>query len=1721
VFNFLLEDKGLGDEMNFHKYTIFIITLILIISTINAANMQLDFKNDYASSEEYELQVYIDANSDGVWDAGYDYNVLVYIDANADGNFDLNTYFSGETSVASDGTYGSHVDANVPKTGDFNIVVSDLNSLSLTQWFNFYVPEFHDLNVNFTDSAIEMDENIEFKFHAFDSSGVQDHDYNSVDVNIYDNTGSVVYSTTLDRNASDANATVPLDVNVSEFDNNGTPGKYYVSTEKGYKTFSFNVETFKAFISVQDDSGNARKDFTPGETAYIKVKTSDTSGSPLDTNIMVYVNDILADSDDSNAYLDVTYSSTSSTGHYPVKVLVTYGGYTQTFYSEFVINSYYVDFYPVKNSLAGMRERKQGTFGPSVLSRYALTLNDVNGTVTLSTSDCNSLLKRMIIKKPGISYWKTEYLDANKGTDINLAWNSTNNRCDVNFLAPSTQGEYEIQVDTNNVSEYGISHSILNVKAVLLFFSPTDPASENLGFKFGFYDGEDVGLIPQIINLMSSNDDIDVNNLDSLALKLNGTSYDINSDYWTWYDSNAGDLNENLILISNTLFTDLGLGGGFYDVEAVLDTNNNSYQDVTAYGSFKYKVFSLTIAPYDTNSSSEKMEMFGPPVFKAEDENVGLQVTVKNSSNQAIAYADVNVISLRNFQTNEEVDVSSFDSGLTNSSGIATLNLGTMETGTYMAEVQATNESRTDTGMAFFMVKNYMSFMRPTDPNDYNTENEKLGKDQNFFGILMAFNPFAFSEVTDATISGNLRVYREGGDEEFKAEKVVNVSYDVNNDFSTTLSMGPGGGMEVGSSLTIYRTDDANWNPGYYHFFIDVSSATNGNDTAEGFFHVQDFSFNIFTDDDSEGGMEGEGGPPKSYFDPCNDYNFYIQSSIAGELRLSLRDDKTWDYACANCSSLSIDTNAGAGASDTNMVGDDETTLVTVKSTGICGNVKYGGEYILEVLGDNQGVGDAFRESSDEMFLETKLYNLYLPLSTENGGGEIRTVYYYEDNETGRYDSNIENNTDHDFNEMCGFSDFNSDYLGALSYDAVVFYPNGIFGGNVPTSYDNDLNYPMLINFTNETVILDLDKDCNFLDDNASGYIYSPGETIPIDVSGATPLLTGVERNSLKYILIHTDTNAEAASYSSFNNWYGEYDIDGNVLIPVVITDLFGSAVGLNDVNVYVNRVTKVDFYNMQPESLTAGTDYNAYDDNTDANGIAIPKITIAKTGDYQVELVLKSSDGNIQKINPWNGPMFAAKRFTVRPAFINKHRATQSGTDYNYGFIIDLNLSANKEGVSLSGSNLVPFVGRFDELTRDYDLDHDGSKDKNWYVVYESTTGNYQIDDDVNLTDPSSNEVNSSMVVLNTNWPTCIGPYQNAWDNNCDSSNTDARLQLDSTVMTLDDQNVDIINNGGFEDINSSSDTSLANNWVKGCTTYGLDNPCNDYNIWTDVADVNAGTYTTTYVLGADNNGAVYITQDLGNDSDDENVMYTLTFRAKLETDGPGNEMSAVLTSGGYDYNFPDNNWIPHGVSYPASYFDVTADWQEYSVDFNTIDNNFPGSNISLLLTTIEEDKNLYVDEMQLDRNVAPKRVVVYNKYEWRAKPASPVDFSNLSWNYMLWEDANRIDAVGSVDNNVYLQVEMRNLDKSALDVNASSSVYATLIKQNSCGSFNQGTKGTKTTGTFMRSGIWSFNFGELIDNGADANCTQYQVRIDENILISGTYYTDVSWEQLFFKNE
>lgn len=1698
-----------------NKVLLLAIFSLFLVSFSFADSMWYDFTNDYAVDGNAKLNVYVDADGDGNSDAGYDVNVIVHI---GDQNFVLNTNTgsNGYAEFNFDFNHEGYLETN---GSIVQLEIFDINN-DINKTIEFYQPEFKDMDLNWQVEKvldIEQDANIIFNPVFYDENGNVDSSFDgNFKVYLFDPNGTFV---------GDYNVYPDQNVEIPFTDFNDLVGKYKImigsldgdENNAGYKTFTFDVQSFKLVSYVQDaEMEESKSAFGTSEALELVAFAIDLNGDILTLDNLYYQidNEALVEynSIDTKTIIP-TILDELSVGSHKVLVIGTIGDYNQSINLQFDFLDYGSDALMKKNENAGTKERFSGAYAPDSNTTFFFGVKDFeeNDYTTFDESDCNALLSGLEYSKPGFKS-KVEI------EDFDVNYNSNQSLCEVTFTAPATEGEYVYTLDLNEDFNADFGDNLdaeikLDVQKYNLFLDPIDTESaidettgevDKKADKFEFFD-ENIGFVVNVVNLQdgTTGEDLNVSAIDTLQIIDGGVAYTLEPEDFDY------NYQTKFLIIDKDASEMQSVSGGF-EVQATFDTNSDETALLKSYGASKKKTFRISV---DLNMSAYD----GPP-YVTPDKNAVLVVNASNSSDSALDYVNVTVTRIYDFESMQEIDLSTLNgygasgdsntvnnlTAITDSSGIAYFNLGSdLNTGMYEITVDVNDGITNDEGVGFFMVKNFFAFGFPGDRQGNGTflENAYIGRNEIidiatfvFSGTGAGFGGTEFADISDYSIvSGTAKLFYETEDGTGRKQIDANVAYS-GEDVNWTKGSGDMQVTDPGKMARI--TPDRNLIPGIYEAIYDVnyfgSEPSGVIDTAITRFTIQGFGIQVcnYTETSVSCGesMMGEGGPGSdNTASPDSNILFVLNGSSSGDatLTISLIDEKSFStvsgaedmnyYLCdrsPNCTLRYTDANkqfnVNSNAQDNNHADDQNIKIVLPSNVPL-------GEY--EVLFDFVKAGVHTKYSR---FITIKQFNIVIP--TDMGGS--KESRYVEDWENGGVDTNILDTDNWWINQLCnGRNPSNNFVIDGIDYN--TFYHPMMSG-------QSDVNYPMLIDLDNKFIYIDSDWDCNFVNDlnfvsgdkNAHSELMNDGNSV---------LFTSVTLQSVKHMLIPADT--ESSNGDMQNNWLGEFDVGRDIILAMVITDVDGNPI--EDVNVVVNRVKKIDFLNGNMETLTSG--YTVVNDNnTDENGVVFIKINVEETGEYQLELIMTDSQGRREKLMPWDGPVFQIKKFSSEFGVVGEAR-------YNNQLItVDLN-SPSSDLVGLDQG--INFYGDYNEAVYG-DIDGNTDSNKTFYFIYDSTYYNrFNLDDDINFGEYEGSEsYGMKRTDLGSTWPTCLGDYNaditDGQQNDCINSN--AIMQASSEEYYL---NVDLMDtqnkNGSFEDYNVT--TTVPREYISP----------NDGNYWTDDVNKYDGNRALKY------SGTTQVRLNDGINISELNEDYNLNFYAFATAD---TNMRFVLSYDGEDgnkyYNFILNQWDANIGDVNSDYKQLFAvssiDWNYYSIDFNIED-------VSQLYITFigdeNNDVNFYVDLLKLDANLTTQRVSFYNRTSYRLLPSDllgEVD-DQFASSYMIWSNSDVSDT------NHYMEISITDRLRADLNISNDANVTATLLKRGTCAMMN-GPMMMTYMGQFTSERItgidsWVFNFGDL-GTGISSNCLMYDMRVDISADVGGTVYKDTAWNNFFIRN-
>lgn len=1195
------------------------------------------------------------------------------MDAN---NVDVNIQVVNSSGVVTDSNYlgdrnGSYSIAySFANADDYNITVQDLNN-STSASMQFSVSVINSIQINYDNSSYKppfdysnLPYSLPVTFTAYDVGDNTVGDGNSISVEILDSANTVQDSNSGTTN-SDGN--IQLYFDISDYN----AGDYYFSVNNGLVVFPFSIYSFRMYLSLTNpDTNNAQTVFKPDTNAKITVDvmnyagTQYISGATVDGAVYNSSNvpqSALSFSSTGGSYYAV-FTAPSTLGDYYLDINVSYGGTTQSQKISFKVQNYSMEVISHKFEGGGMGEKEKmpSVFPTSSTASLELHFAEINAselTNSQLTNICNngSINDHNFVlyyKKVGANDWNAILTE----NDISVSLETGTNYCTLSFQTPATPATYYIKVEArdlnvlNNTLDFS-EKTMITVQDYLVFLEPVDPSTcdttasdvaASCGFKFQFTLGERIGLRPTIIDLNSSTSENQISSLSGAIVFRSGSETQLLAPIDINYRS---DLNIIEINDSNTV---QNLSGGFYSGGFFVDIDSNgqlAQSNVTAFGFFYLKVLNVTTTLVDVNGNS--IATHGPPTY-ANNKNIYVKVTVKDSDGStAIRGAVVRASRLMNFFERKAIDVSSVDSNSTNSNGIATITLDYnalgIGSGEFMLEldINAATLGKTDTAMTFFERRNFYLEAMPINKSDCSSLPMVSG-DMNSTFLLEAKDAWMWQVLNDLNVT-MVKVFYEG-------TPTNPLSMPVEK---TVASFKTG---TINCNGEDYNYVDVNhngtWEQGFYKFQISVNSATKGNETTNGFIMVQPFFIVA---------IPAASGELAEYAEPGARWDFNIMSEQDVNITAKLIDLKNWNVFASDLNLYHKATGvqiAGTNYNfnDVNAGSDYNTIQVAIPSNlPIAKDIEMDG-YILQIDANN---GSETAEL--ELFIVPQKWQVLTAKAPEGEytRGEPGPFFFWitgDDYRKMLVDSNVEDNCI-DINEERGYTNANITDAN-LAYSRIVMVRAGEDDVN---GTQTDWNAIILINPDTEQVWVDRDNDCNFNEEPDINAL-----TVGSYVSGITsnmmyqdwskdgnwfqhpyngiPIITGITKSKLFY---STDAVVSAMSLDnpdiSSDPFIGTTDTDHDFGIPVVVRDLNGqAAVG---VTVSIQSVMLAEMGGGMPTALSA-SDYNSYDDTTDANGLALPKIAINNAGIILVGL--KVSNGATQTIMPWNGAIFQTKPYTV-----------------------------------------------------------------------------------------------------------------------------------------------------------------------------------------------------------------------------------------------------------------------------------------------------------------------------------------------------------------------------------------------------------------------------------------------------------------------------------------
>lgn len=1207
-----------------------------------------------------------------------DSNILVIIkvfenNGSAKSNVDVNSYLvnnlTGDVNTNSIAYSGSVQGTafriiRLSTAGDFNLVAIDLNdNISATVRIN--VGTIRSGSVTFNNHNppynISTGEDINFT--------VQGKNAASSDVNI-------MLRARLISDANGQAASPTFDINANGRDQNMidttnlSAGLYYIDVNNGLLIFPVTVYKFKGFMDLKDDQNNATNVLGAGSTVIINLKATNYDENVTQTISSATVT-VTQPEGDSNSSIPCVGTdqricryvvpSDANEGEYAVSATMTVGSDTLRVRRTFSVQTYQMSFFAQKFSGGDTGIEKMPSVYPTN-SSVAFEAHFVNAasTVELSGADLN----RTFCQDANISVFiqKSGDRDRNRITDT-TTWGSANPAfCVVTITAPSKQGNYVVTAETSYGTRKFSKSTMLVVQNFMIFLAPVAPDTFDAATpsgKFTFFKGEKVGFNPSYVDLNGSLNPAIVAVRSIQVTEASGVKTFRGSDVNWHTDKNMLSLS---VAAVNTL------SGGFNPVTATVDVNCSStcgpdgnVIGVTAIGMFKLSVLSISATVVDSNNavtSSQKTQHFGP-MSVGMDENIFIKVTAAAGSGTGISGATATLKTLNNVDTWQRVTVSSIASKVTDSNGVAIIDVGKLNSlglasGGYFGSVEViTSDGNVDSAEFFFEARSFMVFLQPADANCNFVQNFR--RDENASFVIWAFNPkqgFGGGDVNISVAStGALTLYYFGSPSkpQFPPTRMANINYDVNTSYLCPAGgfMGPGSGQNrTATRITIRGASDANWTTGFYSPSLAVTGRggdVNGvPEVGRGFMKVQSFGFLANPAKVNQFGPPI--GKPGSPFD-INvtvlgaDSNVSITAKlvdIQGGGHLEFEGGGTGGTGSGKDLNIGLnrpgaiyDCNANrCHAKDVNVINsrsprlqDSNTVKVLIPSGA---KVQ---EYLIVLTATDRSGSTA----EAEIFLTTKLFRV-VNLSWFQS---LFGVY------------GLQNTAPADWNTT-----------GARF--AQVYQYSGQAQGGGPTSPPNiDLNF--LVDYTGRVLVVDVNKDRNFMSTGDSNVAVG-GQFRNND--GNVFIITDISRvgnePGVKLIrLSAVDSNDAQFGY------VGEYAADANFTVPILVKDFNGSALDSNVTVTNIGQFTPGSFYPTMFATRSCSSiaelrycnlsnDFNALYAQTDANGLALLNLRVAKPGSFlMLEVTVWNTTGGTtlrqtQRLQPFEGPTVNVKKYTV-----------------------------------------------------------------------------------------------------------------------------------------------------------------------------------------------------------------------------------------------------------------------------------------------------------------------------------------------------------------------------------------------------------------------------------------------------------------------------------------
>lgn len=1288
-----------------------------------------------------------------------DSNILVMVkvfDNNGDAknNVDLNTYFVNKAGTASDINYHGSVQGLAFRTvklssaGDYNIVAKDLND-SITGTVTIKVGAVKSITATYGSHNPPFDatknDDINFTLQAKTAA--------SNDVN-----ATLTVRLVSDANNSQAAPSFSVDANAAStyaFDTNGlAQGLYYLDVNSGLALIPVPVFKYQGFADIKDDQNNATTAFGAGKTVFITVRATNFDGNVSQTisGLTVSVRDPEGDTNSSipcvipsQAICRFVVPSDSNSGEYTLTATMSVGSDQLVVRRSFSVLSYQMSFFAQKFSGGDAAIEKMPSVYPTGASAAfeahfvdTSTGSEITGTA-LQGRFCQDANILVYIQKSGDR-------DKNAIADTTTWSSGTPNYCVVTITTPSTQGNYIVTAEARFGTQKLTKSAMLVVQNFMIFLQPVaadtfDPSTPS--GKFNFFRGERVGFNPSYADLNGSLSPKIVRVRSIQVAESGGLKTFTGSDI-NWHTD------KNILSLSVAALNQLS--GGFKPVTAVVDVNKIGEQDsnsITALGMFKLSVLSLSASLVDSNNaltSSAKTQSFGP-MSVAPDENIYVKVTATSGSGgSGISGATASLKSLQNVETWQSVSASRILSKVTDSNGVAILDIGKLASlgltsGGYFGQVEVvTNDGNVDTTEFFFESRSFVAFMQPSDANCNFVQNFR--KDENATFIIRAFNPrqgFGTGDINlTVASSGALTLHYFGSPSkpQFPPNQIASVNYDVNANYRCpAMGFGSPGQTSRAARVTIRKESDGNWTTGFYSPALAVTADggdLNGvRETGRGFMRVQSFTLL------ANPGSTGQFGPPVGKPGAPFDLNVTVLGAD-GNVNLTAKlvdmaGGGHFEFEGGGSSGTGSGKDLNIGLNRAGKVFDCNSTRCHAKDVNITNSISPRvqdannvrvlipstaklQEYLVTLTATDRSGNTA----EGEIFLTTKLFKLV------NFGwyGSMFGIYGLS---------------------TVAPADWNT--AGISAQEAYTYNPGFTPGGNAP-----NIDFNFAVNYTNRRISLDTNSylltnrtasnyDKNFSAD--ANKLIVPGD----DING-TYRITDMSRvggteAGIKFIR----KSALDTTESSFG-YIGAYPADANFTVPIMVKDVNGSGI---DANVSITNIGIFNAGSFFPAMMGArscstltelracsiSNDFNSVYDQTDANGFALLNLKVSKPGSrlmLEITVWNTSSAGTVlsttQKLQPFDGPMLDVKKYTVStlitgPVFT---------VDYNIASGSDINAGPNTTG--LTGLTADVNYGKISPRDTNNSILGDINEGSTFYFtkVWGTTGPAILIDDDTNF---------------------------------------------------------------------------------------------------------------------------------------------------------------------------------------------------------------------------------------------------------------------------------------------------------------------------------------------------------------------------------------------------